>query len=405
MENKNKIAMNLQRKKLLVLGAGRGHLGLIKTAKRLGVESIVTGLEGNYPCNAFADKICYADIADESEVLKVAIAERVDGVVICCSDTGLRAVGRVCDRLDLCGLTEKAAVVSSDKCLMKEALIRNGVRTAQFRKVSTQKEILSLVNEWGLPLVIKAVDLQGSKGISIVRDVNELGNSFEEVMRSTKKDFCIIEQYIEGREFGAQSFVYEGYVLFVLPHGDETYMCKTAVPIGHYIPIDNVSNSLLDDVNLQVKKAIKALGLNNCAVNVDFIEKDGKAYIIELTGRVGANCLPELVSYYWDIDYYEMIICMALGENPIPIFERRSLSPNVVLAKMLKANMSGQVASLHLPIVENGYITMFISEGSNVRKFANSNDAIGEMVIKGKTMNEVEEEMDSLVKQIKIIIQ
>ena len=78
---------------------------------------------------------------------------------------------------------------------------------------------------------------------------------------------------------------------------------------------------------------------------------------------------------------------------------------NKILAKMLKANMSGQVASLHLPIVENGYITMFISEGSNVRKFANSNDAIGEMVIKGKTMNEVEEEMDSLVKQIKIIIQ
>ena len=43
------------------------------------------------------------------------------------------------------------------------------------------------------------------------------------------------------------------------------------------------------------------MGLDNCAVNIDMILKDNKVYMIELTGRAGANCLPELVEIFlWD---------------------------------------------------------------------------------------------------------
>ena len=63
--------------------------------------------------------------------------------------------------------------------------------------------------------------------------------------------------------------------------------------------------------------SIKALGLNNCAVNVDLILRDNKVYVIELTGRVGANCLPELVEINFGIEYYKMIAAMAVGENPL----------------------------------------------------------------------------------------
>ena len=35
--------------------------------------------------------------------------------------------------------------------------------------------------------------------------------------------------------------------------------------------------------------------------------------MIEITGRAGGTCLPEMVSIYYGINYYEAIVRLALG--------------------------------------------------------------------------------------------
>lgn len=391
---------NLKGKKLLVQGAGRGNLGLVKVAKEHGVYTIVTGLGGDYPCNHYVDKICYADISNPDDVLKVAQEEKVDGAIICCSDTGLKSIGRCNDVMGLVGLSEKSADISSNKLLMKQRLIDAGVRTAHFFKISTEAELKNAVEKIGYPIIIKAVDLQGSRGINIVRNEINLKSAFQDTMSLTKQDFCIVEEFLVGEEYGAQAFVYCGQVLFVLPHGDETLMCKTAVPIGHYMPYE-ISESLFDDTCQQIKEAIKALSFDNCAVNVDLIEKEGKAYIIELTGRVGANCLPELTSNYFGINYYEMILSTCLGESPLPYFENRK-EPSATLARMIRSDKSGIVKSISIPEIEDVQIHMFIQIGSEVRVFTNCNDAIGEVIVKGKDMAECEQIMKNIINEIRI---
>ena len=389
-----------EKMKILVQGAGRGNLGLIKTAIAHDVFTIVTGMGGDYPCIPLADVNCYADISDPEAVLKVAKEQKVDGVIICCSDTGLRAVGRCNDVLHLTGISEEAAIVSSNKFLMKEKLQANGVRTAAFFKVSTEEELQHAVQNIGFPVIIKATDLQGSRGIAIVRDEETLLSSFHDVMSLTRQSYCIVEEFLEGKEYGAQSFVYDNEVLFVLPHGDETIMCKTAVPIGHYMPYE-MDASLYEDTCNQVKSAIKALGLNNCEVNVDLIEKDGKAYIIELTGRVGANCLPELVSNYFGINYYEMILRTALGYSPMPIFETRR-EPCATLARMIRSDRTGVVDFISVPEIENAEIHLFVHQGSEVRAFTNSNDAIGEAIVSASSLSSCEKIMQEVIRNIKI---
>lgn len=394
--------LNLKGKKILLQGASRGNLGLIKTAKAQGVYVVMTGLGGDFPCNPYADEFCKADILDCDAVLKVAQDHQVDGAIICCSDTGLKAIGRCNDVMGLTGLTEKSADESSNKLLMKERLMAAGVSTAKFYKITNKQELDKAVEEIGIPVIIKAVDLQGSRGINIVRDKTDLERAFNDTMSLTRKDFCIVEQFIEGREYGAQSFVYHGEVLFVLPHGDETIMCKTAVPVGHYMPYE-MSNELFEDTKAQVINSIKALGFNNCAVNVDLIEKDGKTYIIELTGRVGANCLPELTSNYFGINYYEMILATCLGESPLPIWEIRK-APCTTLARMIRSDKDGIVKSVTMPEIPNVDIHMFIHEGSEVRTFTNSNDAIGEVIVKGSSMEECERKISEVLSNIEVIL-
>ena len=387
-------------KKLLVQGAGRGNLGLMQTAKRHGVFTIVTGMGGDYPCNPLADKLRYADISDPDVVLSIAREEKIDGIVICCSDTGLQAVGRCNDVLGLSGITEEAACFSSDKLLMKKRLVEYGVRTARFLEIRNSADIRRAVDLLSFPMILKATDLQGSRGITIVNDLQELGIAFEDTMLLTKKDYCIVEEFIIGKEFGAQAFVYQGDVLFVLPHGDETFLGKTAVPIGHFMPL-SLSDKLIRDVEYQAKTAIKALGLNNCAVNIDFIEKDGRAYIIELTGRVGANCLPELVSNFWGIDYYEMILRTVLGESPLPVLNDRKNSC-CTLSRMVKSTMSGIIDSVILPDKISGELHMFVRPGNEVRAFTNCNDAIGEVIVAGGTLDECNVKAQEIISGIKI---
>lgn len=393
---------SLKGKKLLVQGAGRGNLGIMKAAIRNGVYTIVTGLGGDYPCMPLASKNVYADISNPDDILAVAKRERIDGAIICCSDTGLKAIGRCNDTLGLSGLTEQSADISSNKLLMKQRLVENKVRTAKFIKVSCEDELRKINKELNYPLIVKATDLQGSRGIIVVNDSSELKGAFDDVMQLTKKEYCIVEEFITGREFGAQSFVYDGQVLFVLPHGDETYMAKTAVPIGHYMPFE-LSDDLLLDVESQVRKAISALGFNNCAINVDFIEKDGKAYVIELTGRVGANCLPELTSNYFGFDYYEMILRTALGDSPIPIFENRK-RPMATMSRMIQSLVSGVVKRICIPDNIPGEVHLFVKEGNVVRAFTNSNDAVGEVIVKGLTLPECAEKLNDVLKSIIIEI-
>jgi len=387
-------------KKLLINGAGRGNLGLMKAAKEMGVYTIVTGLEG--PCKELANKT-YPEVhpGHPDEVLEVAQKEMIDGAAITCNDMGLESVGRCNDVLHLQGIKEKVAKCTTNKLYMKERLAANGVRTARFMNIHNEAELNDAVKSLEFPVIVKATDLQGSRGICIVREEDKLKSAYDEVMSLTHKDFCIVEEFIEGTEFGAQAFVYKGEVLFVLPHGDETVMCKTAVPVGHYMPYA-MSDVLAADVDLQARKAIAALGLDNCAVNIDFISRDDQAYIIELTGRGGANGLTDITGEYFGINYYKMMVVTALGGDPREIFSKKLLTPRASVSKMLTSDKSGITKAIMIPSLPDTDITMFIEVGDEVREFTNSNDDIGQIVVSGIDLDECNMKIEVAKNEIRV---
>jgi biotin carboxylase len=390
-------------KKLLINGAGRGNLGLMKAAKEMGVYTIVTGLEG--PCKELADKI-YPKVhpGHPDEVLEVAQQEKIDGAAITCNDMGLESVGRCNDVLHLQGIKENVAKCAANKLYMKEKLVANGVRTARFMEIHNEAELNDAVKSLEFPVIVKATDLQGSRGICIVREEDKLKSAYDEVMFLTHKNFCIVEEFIEGTEFGAQAFVYKGEVLFVLPHGDETVMCKTAVPVGHYMPYP-MSDALATDVDMQARKAIAALGLDNCAVNIDFISRDSQAYIIELTGRGGANGLTDITGEYFGIDYYKMMVVTALGGDPREVFPKKQSTPRASVSKMLTSDRTGIVKSLFIPTLPDTEITMFIQVGDKVRTFTNSNDDTGQIVVSGVDLDECNDKIKAAQKAIIVELQ
>lgn len=398
--------MNVVGKRLLVVGAGRGQVGLYKAAKEMGIHTIAgTMPDNNPPGIKLADEVCYMNIAKPDEVLEKAKMLNLDGIATCCLDTGIPAIGKVCDELNLTGLTENAASMCGDKLKMKKSFVEHNVTTAQFYEISSEDELKDALKKLQLPVIIKATDLQGSNGIYISKTKEAAFDGFNEAMKKTKRSYIIVEEYIEGWEFGVQAFVYQGEVLFVMPHGDETYMSHTAVPVGHYVPLD-VSEYIYKQIEVAVKSAIEALGLNNCAVNVDLILRDNTVYVIELTGRVGANCLPELVQINFGIEYYKMIAVMALGENPLELWSQKRDFTKAGLAKMiLETEKSGILDEIEYKgtvaddVLE---VTFFKHPGDEIRVFENSNDCVGQIIVQGNTMNECKNELNGVLAQIEM---
>ena len=396
-------------KKLLILGAGIYQVPLINTAKRLGIYTIAASIPGNYPGFELADKVYYENTTDYEAILKIAKEEKIDGIVTAGTDVAVITIGKVCDALGLTGLSEQAAMIATDKLLMKEVYEAEGVRTARYRKVySSNDDYADQLSELTPPLMFKSVDSSGSRGIIKVSSPSEYDAAREYVKASTRSDYFIVEEFIDGEEFGAQAFVRNGKVEFILPHGDYVFKGDTGVPVGHFAPYD-LSAEVLEDANKQLVGAIRAMKLDNCAINADFIMKDGKTYVLELGGRSGATCLAELTAIYYDFDYYEKIILTALGEEvdftPGPAAKNGRV-PNA--SKLLTSDKDGVIVSQtndnppHPDICE---VQFDYKPGDEVHKFRVGPHRIGHVITKGKSLNEAVELLNKALDNIHIVVE
>ncbi len=389
-------------KKIMILGAGIYQVPLIKTAKRLGIYSIVVSIPGNYPGFELADKIYYENTTDYDKILEIAGKEQIDGIVTAGTDVAVITIGKVCDELKLCGLSFEAAKVAANKLLMKSKYEEHGVRTAKFREIPLDAtDVAERVAELSFPLIFKSVDSSGSRGIVKVDSKADFDAAIQNVRENTRSDYYIVEEFIEGEEFGAQAFVYRGEVTFILPHGDYVFKGDTGVPIGHFAPYE-LESSVIEDARQQLTAAIHAMGLDNCAINADFILKDGKTYVLEIGGRSGATCLAELVSIYYGFDYYEKILRCALGEDTV--FDCNSHAvPNASMLLMSEKDGVIEEQTDRNPKHPDIYDIQFdYKPGDSVHKFHVGPHRIGHVITKGDTLKQAVDTLHEALKNVEI---
>ena len=396
-------------KTVLVAGAGRGQVGLYKAAREMGVRSIAASIRGDYPGFELADEIDYIDITDVEAVLEAAKKHRADAIVTACVDITVPSVGYTCDALGLRGLSYEAAKTCTNKLAMKKAFEENGVRAARYVRCDKDNaaDIASACSHLDYPLITKPVDLCGSRGINIVKDPAELAEAVRMTISDSAEDYCIVEEYIDGYEFSATAFVSDGEILFELPTGDVRYGENDEIPAGHYLPFE-ADDDVLKDTDAQMRAGIRALGLDNCAVNADLMLMDGRVYILEMTGRLGANCIPELTSIYMGYDINRMIIENALGIND----HAEKIKPETIpgrpcYAQMIVSDESGVIKSIHVPdeVSDEADILFYSKTGDKVNRFSCTNDCVGQIVTQGDSLEEAKEKALDALKKIRIVLE
>ena len=174
----------------MILGASYSQLPLYEAAKKLGISTVAVSTPGDWPGFQVADESSCTDISDPQAVCKAAKELKADGIATCCLDTGVRA-----------------ADISSNKYKMKEAFMKGGVRCARHICIHSEEDLQKALDQLDFPVVLKAVDLMGSRGIFRCNTREEAVFYYGKTMEATGQDYCLAEEFIEGQILGCEAMI------------------------------------------------------------------------------------------------------------------------------------------------------------------------------------------------------
>lgn len=386
-------------KKLMILGAGVYQAPLIRQAKEMGLFTIAVSCPGDYPGFALADQALFLDTRDRAGILEAARREKIDGVCTSGTDVAVASIGYVCERMGLYGLRLSAAENVTDKWRMKEAFCRGGVCTPPFEKISSPAQARQAARRLGYPLAVKAVDSSGSRGVTIVKEEGQLEAAFWEAMKVSKKGYALAEAFVKAHEIGVDGFVKDGRLTFFAPH--EKYMFrsdKASAPAGHRFPYW-ASPKLLREIYRQTQLAAKATGLDACPVNADVLTDGEKVWILEIGGRTGATCIPELIFLHYGFSFYEKIIANALGE-PVDFPAPPASACAPCEGRLLMSPADGVIsrvdeAGLDRLRQAGAQIVVDYPAGHEVEAMKNGTNRIGHVIAQAETREEFQKVYDA----------
>ena len=307
-------------KRLLVLAAGILQVPVIKRAHEMGIYVIAADGDSNACGLKYADKAVCANITSAADMLKVAMDEKIDGVIHPCSEVSMNVMGRINDELHLSGISEEQAFRATNKHLMREAFEKYGAPSPKSR-CFTDVEIAwgSFCTDFTGACILKPSRNSGSRGIAKIEegiDGAEFEKLFETAKGESRDKQVMLEQFIEGPEFSIEIIVWNGQVNVLTVTDKKTTEAPHFVELGHNQP-SCYPSEMVEKIKAAAVAGVKALGVNNCACHAEVKVQNGEPYIMEIGARMGGDFISTvLTKLSTGVDMIAAAVNCALGIEP-----------------------------------------------------------------------------------------
>ena len=387
-------------KTLLVLGASYSQIPLMKAARRLGVRTIAATIPGPYQGIGYADEVVWCDITKPEQVLDAIREYSVDGVTTCCMDTGTGTMYEVAKARSLPG-PGIGGLAAVDKSIQKELFRKAGVRTAPYQVVRTREELAKACGRIGFPLMVKAVDRTGSRGVRRADTLKEALEAYESARRETGKDYVLAEKCLIGEMFGIETMISHGKAAYVLPLGNDLHDGNPPFPQGHHVPWKR-AKQLSERIGEFALQVCRSLEFDDCAVDMDCMLCEDELWVIEATPRAGATAITDTVSIYYGIDYFEAIVRCAIGEDVSHMFTRTG---GANATWLIGAPRDGTLMEIITPSPLPDYVydlSFNVRPGDQVRRMRSGADRIGQLIVRGKDAQECQGRIRGILSETKI---
>ncbi len=293
-----------------MLGAGPAQLGLLEAArKRDDLTVIAVDRDPFAPGLVLADERAILSSEDEQGIDRLARARAVDGIVSPGADWPVGIAARIAERMGLPHPLDAAtALIATSKLRQRERFAEHGVR---------HPAGLDNATALGRPCVVKAVDRQGQRGLSLVRAPAQFGPALERARAESRGGGVLIEELIEGPEVTVNAISVDGRFVPLLVTDR-----LTAEPPAFGVALAHVWPSLAatEAVVEAAKAAVEAIGVRNGPSYTQLRLGSAGPVVIEVAARLGGGHDAELVHAVRGVDLAALAIRFALGE-PVEVPE------------------------------------------------------------------------------------
>jgi carbamoyl-phosphate synthase large subunit len=297
-------------KKVLLIGSGPIMIGQgaefdfsgSQACRSLREEGIKVVLVNSNPATIMTD----TDMADavyieplEPEILaKIIEKERPDGIIAGLGgQTGLNLTTELAEMgvlekfgVELLGTSLQAIIDSEDRDLFKRKMINLGEKVPRSKAVNTLHEAEALIEELGLPLIIRPAYTLGGAGGGIAHTKEELLEITERGLERSRIHQVLIEESI----IGWKEFEYE-----VMRDKNDTciVICnmENIDPMGIHTgesivvtPSQTLSDADHQKLRSTSVKIIRALGIEG-GCNIQFAVREDEVRIVEVNPRVSRS--------------------------------------------------------------------------------------------------------------------
>lgn len=377
-------------KRLLILGAGFLQSFVIKKAKQLGYYTIVIDKNPESMGFSYADEYAIVDIVNQETCLEFAKMKRIDGVMTAATDYGVLASSYIAQELSLPGINYDSAKLIKNKHSVRKLFVDNSIDdVSQYYEVKSIDDLNRITNSIMYPVMVKPSDGSGSKAAKRVDKSKQLYEACKEAMDASLIKKALIEDFIMGKEYGVESFVYRGEVYVLGIMNKEMTSPPDYAELGHMMPS---GLEIEDKIKEIAKNAIKVLGVNFGAVNMDIlVTEENHVCIIDVGARMGGNLIgSHIISKATGYDYLGNLIKASVNDG-IDIPNCKVV--NSVATKIL-ALTPGKITSLpdFNMIMRDYNVDIFFNKdvGEVIREYHNNLDGCGYILSIGENLMDVE---------------
>ena len=299
--------MDISKDTIAVIGAGIGALPILQKAREIKVRTIAFGSADSL-AREYADVFIETDIFDTDYIISECKKNNVKGV-LASSEITTEITAIVADRLNLPGNDIKEGFSARSKYVMREKV--SSLSSIRQPKYSLYDDNIS----YEFPVVVKAVDSCGKKGISIAYDNDELLMAVSDSRKYSSNGLVLIEEYLKGgQEYSIECLSGNGYYDIIQYTEKESSGPPTFTEIAHHQPA-NITRELKQRIDVAVKDILKVLGLKCGMAHLELKIVNDELYFIEVGARGGGDHIADVLTVNsTDFDYFAEAINCCMGK-------------------------------------------------------------------------------------------
>ena len=318
------------KKKLAIVGASFGQKSLYLKAKEMGIETHCFAWDKeDAMCKGLADYFYPISIIEKEQILEVCKKIQIDGICSTGSDICVPTVWFVAEKMGLIGNKFEDPFVATNKLLMRQAFLKNGVNSPRFTIAGNDMDL----SEFSFPLIVKPTDRGGSMGVMKIEQKEDLKDAIERAQKLSYSNCAVVEEFVPGTESTLDMISWQGKHYPITISDTETTGAPYYSKIGYHQP-SRLSPDIQAKIIEEAKKALTALNIKYGASDTEVkVTEDGVVKVIEVNPRMGGDCTETLVNLSTGYDFTKGVIDVALNQFEEPVFPINKYSGICYLSK------------------------------------------------------------------------